>query len=119
MFIPHCREKVTQNKPGPPGRQSDALTHSATRLFDMKQGQRRRGLKIPKKGACLNFHTRLEVEEEEEETLFVNGIVTVGAVLWAAVFTFNQYLLISLNEIIDINNSFIDINKYGHSIHLC
>ena len=39
-------------------------------------------------------------------------------VLWAAVFTFNPYLLISLNEIIDINNSFIDINKYGHNIHL-
>ena len=38
--------------------------------------------------------------------------------LWAAVFTFNPYLLISINEIIDINNSFIDINKYGHSIHL-
>ena len=38
--------------------------------------------------------------------------------VWAAVFTFNPYLLISLNEIIDINNSFIDINKYGHSIHL-
>ena len=38
--------------------------------------------------------------------------------LWAAVFTFNPYLLISINEIIDINNSFIYINKYGHSIHL-
>ena len=38
--------------------------------------------------------------------------------VWAAVFTFNPYLLISLNEIIDINNSFIDINQYGHSIHL-
>ena len=38
--------------------------------------------------------------------------------LWAAVFTFNPYLLISINEIIDINNSFIDINKYGHIIHL-
>ena len=42
----------------------------------------------------------------------------LGDHLWAAVFTFNPYLLISLNEIIDINNSFIDINKYGHSIHL-
>ena len=41
-----------------------------------------------------------------------------SAILWAAVFTFNPYLLISLNEIIDINNSFIDINKYGNSIHL-
>ena len=40
------------------------------------------------------------------------------ACLWAAVLTFNPYLLISLNEIIDINNSFIDINNYGHSIHL-
>ena len=38
--------------------------------------------------------------------------------LWAAVFTFNPYLLISINEIIDISNSFIDINKYGHSVHL-
>ena len=41
-----------------------------------------------------------------------------GQFVWAAVFTFNPYLLISINEIIDINNSFIDINKYGHSIHL-
>ena len=41
-----------------------------------------------------------------------------GGNVWAAVFTFNPYLLISINEIIDINNSFIDINKYGHSIHL-
>ena len=40
------------------------------------------------------------------------------AAIWAAVFTFNPYLLISINEIIDINNSFIDINKYGHGIHL-
>ena len=39
-------------------------------------------------------------------------------VIWAAVFTFNPYLLISINGIIDINNSFIDINKYGHIIHL-
>ena len=38
--------------------------------------------------------------------------------IWAAVFTFNPYLLISINGIIDINNSFIDINKYGHIIHL-
>ena len=38
--------------------------------------------------------------------------------VWAAVFTFNPYLLISINGIIDINNSFIDINKYGHIIHL-
>ena len=38
--------------------------------------------------------------------------------IWAAVFTFNPYLLISINEIIYINKSFIDINKYGHSIHL-
>ena len=45
-------------------------------------------------------------------------IVRPNEDVWAAVFTFNPYLLISLNEIIDINNSFIDINKYGHSIHL-
>ena len=57
--------------------------------------------------------------------------------LWAAVFTFNHYLLISINELfisiisllisikmdaddifIDINNSFIDINKYGCRRHL-
>ena len=44
--------------------------------------------------------------------------VVWGGDIWAAVFTFNPYLLISINEIIDINNSFIDINKYGHSIHL-
>ena len=47
-----------------------------------------------------------------------SAIYDKGKDLWAAVFTFNPYLLISLNEIIDINNSFIDINKYGHSIHL-
>ena len=41
-----------------------------------------------------------------------------SASVWAAVFTFNPYLLISINGIIDINNSFIDINKYGHIIHL-
>ena len=48
----------------------------------------------------------------------VSPFYGMGANLWAAVFTFNPYLLISINGIIDINNSFIDINKYGHIIHL-
>ena len=51
-------------------------------------------------------------------------------IIWAAVFTFNPYLLISINtdttsifidinnSFIDINNSFIDINKDGCCIHL-
>ena len=47
----------------------------------------------------------------------INKISFHGSI-WAAVFTFNPYLLISINGIIDINNSFIDINKYGHIIHL-
>ena len=50
--------------------------------------------------------------------LLVCSLSVVYQTVWAAVLTFNPYLLISLNEIIDINNSFIDINKYGHSIHL-
>ena len=42
---------------------------------------------------------------------YFDGVWTMIPNVWAAVFTFNPYLLISINEIIDINNSFIDINN--------
>ena len=87
---------------------------------------------------------RLDIATTQEEA---DLIITQQAIhlakedgeVWAAVFTFNPYLLISINEllisintasstvfidisnsfidinkgIIDINNSFIDINKHG------
>ena len=65
-----------------------------------------------------DLHTEVDDVKFVDDVTLYEVCNTHSQKIWAAVFTFNPYLLISINEIIDINNSFIDINKYGHSIHL-